>query len=62
MQFGFNQYNFLRHQEMTSTKNIKDRNMSTILNLQALAVEDDSAPMEWSTISNHCGSQQEIAA
>ncbi|WP_445361476.1 class III lanthipeptide [Microbulbifer sp. EKSA005] len=34
--------------------------MNSVLNLQTLAVEDDTAPMEWSTISNHCGSDREL--
>ncbi|WP_445361474.1 class III lanthipeptide [Microbulbifer sp. EKSA005] len=34
--------------------------MDNVLNLQALAVEVDHEPMDWSTISNHCGSDQEF--
>ncbi|WP_445361475.1 class III lanthipeptide [Microbulbifer sp. EKSA005] len=34
--------------------------MNNVLNLQSLAVEVDREPMDWSTISNHCGGDREL--
>ncbi|WP_430459167.1 class III lanthipeptide [Shewanella baltica] len=32
--------------------------MNNVLKLQTLAIESDAELMEWSTISNHCGSKE----